>query len=464
MNDALAGRADRDLPSYLGTESDEGSTRPRLGRRRRPTAEASELDAGSAAATAAATAAEAIELIAAASGDDLIPRHPRRPPSRRPATAVTVTAVAAVAAVTAVASVVWVTMRSGPGGPLKEPPLPASVHHLAGRVIAEAADGTPLVSLPDASHQSAVRPGPVTTGARPVLVESDGEVVWQAHGSLSGAFYPGASTAGTLPDSLANRATAAVVPSAGAGPATTTPVSLVSLSDGTRTNLGAANDAVGDPRTLGAFVSVAAAVQPAGLTAGVDNLADSEVGLRQRGGQTTVLATATQLDRDAGIDPGQAVNLTLYPDPDGGKIAVVLNPVGTPPGNPVGAAAGNAAMVVLDREGHRLGSLSATTGPAEHTTLYWSPNGESLAFASFTSVGSALAVMSPDFRVATQSVQPGTRLGHCAWSPDGAWVLCQAAFDSSTASVVNWVLARNDANLDPVYSIPARGDPVAWIP
>ncbi|MDE3206676.1 MAG: hypothetical protein KGQ66_20910 [Acidobacteriota bacterium] len=380
--------------------------------------------------------------------------------------------VAAVVATAALAGALLVATRPGSGRSPQEPPLPASVRHLAGRIIAEAADGTPLVSLPDASHQSAVRPGPVTTGARPVLVERDGEVVWQAHGSLSGAFYPGASTAGTRPDSLADRATAAIVPAAGAGPATTTPVSLVSLSDGARTSLGAANDAVGDPRTRGAFVSVAAAVQPAGRSAGVDSLADSEVALRQSSGQTTVLATATQLDRDAGIDPRQAVNLTLYPDPDGGKIAVVLNPVGTAPGtpagtpagNPVGTSAGNAAMVVLDRRGHRLGSLSASTGPAEYSALYWSPNGESVAFASFNSVGSALAVMSPDYRVVTQSVQPGTRLGHCAWSPDGAWVLCQAAFDSSTVSVVNWVLARNDAGLDPVYSIPASGDPVAWIP
>ncbi len=384
--------------------------------------------------------------------DDAVPRrYPRRPSSRRPATAVTAVAVAV-----AVAGALLVATRSGPEGSPQEPPLPASVHHLAGRVIAEAADGTPLVSLPDASHQSAVRPGPTTAGARPVLVESDGEVVWQAHGSLSGAFYPGASTAGTRPDSLADRATAAVVPAAGAGPATTTPVSLVSLSDGARTSLGVANDAVGDPRTRGAFVSVTAAVQPAGRSAGMDSLADSAVALRQSGGQNTVLATATQLDRYAGIDPRQVVNLTLFPDPDGGKIAVVLNPVG--------AAAGNATVVVLDRGGHRLGSLSAANGPAEYTTLYWSPNGESLAFASFTGVGSALAVMSPDYRVATQSLQPGTRLGHCAWSPDGAWVLCQAAFDSSTASAVNWVLARNDAGLDPVYSIRASGDPVAWIP
>lgn len=348
---------------------------------------------------------------------------------------------------------------SSRGETSKEPGLPAAVRALKGRIIAEAEDGTLFLSHPDGSHRTAMRLHPFVANAKPVLVEGDGEVVSLAQKGFSGALYAGPSSAvpaGGESDSFADGAKAVIVMAGEAGPGSSSPVSMVTLAAGDTISLGIANDAEGDPETLGAFVSLAAPDQTPEPTAGIDGLADTEIALRDRGGRTVVLATTAQLDHDADQDPSEPINLTLFPDRDGTKIAVLLNPIGD--------REGNAAMVILDRHGHLLGTVGRGEGPTEYTTPYWSPDGDSLAYATFGSVGTTLAVLNRSYSVATQALQPTTRLVGCTWSPQSTWVLCLAAFESSTESSDNWLLAENDGSLAPIYSFPATGNPVAWLP
>lgn len=208
----------------------------------------------------------------------------------------------------------------------------------------------------------------------------------------------------------------------------------------------------GDPASIGAFVAVSG-----------PGRADSRLELRDRGHPALVLATAAQLNRDSGRPAGQPVHLTMFPDADGQKVAVVLNPPG--------GGGSDSPLVVLDRRGRVLSAVGSGPGPISYSTPYWSPDGASLAYATFDSGGTALAVLSGG-RVSSQGFEPSTSVDGCAWSPDSAWVLCLA----STSFASNWVLARNTDTLAPIYSfplplVPATGSrapsryvPLDWLP
>jgi len=335
--------------------------------------------------------------------------------------------------------------------------LPAAARALEGRILAEGQDGTLFLSYPDGSHSTVLRPRAFGAGEKPLMVDMDEAVI-----ALSAdKFADSDALAGTLPagsrivgaDPFANGAKAVVVVTGHTGPGFSSAVSVVTLTDHRTVSLGTANDAAGDPHGLGAFVTVASANQPKGFPPdGVSGLADSQVELRDSGSSALILATAAQLNRDINQDPNQPVNLTVFPDNNGGKVAVMLNPIG--------GGESNSSMVILDRNGHTLGAVGPGSGPTEYTTPYWSPDNTALAYATFGSVGTTLAVINGSYHIAAQPLQPTTSVGRCAWSPDSAWVLCLAA----STFTENWLLASNDDTLTPVYSLPARGDPVVWLP
>ena len=85
----------------------------------------------------------------------------------------------------------------------------------------------------------------------------------------------------------------------------------------------------GDPQVLGAFVTVAATHQPGALSpTGLNGLADTRTIPRDSGRPAELLATAAQLDGQVDQNPGEPVNLSVFPDHDGGKVAVMINPIG----------------------------------------------------------------------------------------------------------------------------------------
>jgi hypothetical protein len=166
-------------------------------------------------------------------------------------------------------------------------------------------------------------------------------------------------------------------------------------------------------------------------------------------------ATSAQLKTYAGQSPATPERLTGFPDPTGQKLAVLLNPMG--------AEESNSALVVVSRAGRYIASTLPAEGPSQDTVPYWSPDGSAIAFATFGPVGTSLAVLElqdPGRPVVEQSLEPGTSVAGCVWSPDSRWVLCEAKSELAT----NWVIARNDGRLTPIYSVPARYRPIAWLP
>ncbi len=343
--------------------------------------------------------------------------------------------------------------KHGPRGPA----LPAAVRALGGRVVAEDPNGILYLSHPDGSHSTVLRAGPFEDGDQPAVVDTDRAVVALRGGRLAesrdvlaGALPPGTSVVAR--DPFSNGAKAVVVTAKDPPPTMGSVVSVVTLADHHTVSLGAADGAAGDPRALGAFVTVAATHQPGGLPpTGLNGLADTQVDLRDSGRPAELLATAAQLDGYVDQNPGEPVNLSVFPDHDGGKVAVMINPIGE--------EETNSPMVILDRHGQVLGAVGSAAGPTEYTAPYWSPDDTSLAYATFGSVGTSLAVLNGSNHIAVQALQPTSSIGACAWSPDSTWVACLA----TSPSIDGWLLARNDDSLTPISTVPGRGTPLLWI-
>lgn len=359
--------------------------------------------------------------------------------------------------VTVLAAVILSVMLASTGsGDPRSVPLPSAVRALPGRVVVEAEDGALSLSQPDGAHAVALRPSLPGSGFQAVLVGADDAIVSrsgrrfaESDTALAGSLPPGSTIVAAHPFTDGTNGVVAVT--GPEGPRSVPAVWAVSLAGHRAVSLGSANDAAGDPEAFGAFVAVAAPAGPRTGSTATYGLADSRVEIRDAGRAAVVLATAAQLIRDAGLDPGQPVNLTVFPDHAGGKVAVVVNPVaGRETDSPV---------VVLDRRGGVVEVVAPGRGPTEYTTLFWSPDDTSLAYSTFTSTGTALGVVKGG-QAALQPLQPDSSVTGCTWSPDSAWVLCLA----TSSFVDNWLLARNDPALYPIYSLPARGDPVLWIP
>lgn len=309
--------------------------------------------------------------------------------------------------------------------------LPAAIHALPGKVLALAADGRLSLSQPDGRHRTSV-----------------------AAGAFGGIVAPqGDLGVGDLPqgaDPLSDHGRAVVVGTGPEGPGYTRAIYMVRTSDRQTTSLGLANTAAADPATVGAFVALAAPRQAADIpSGGIPALADSLVELRDVGRLPVVLASAGELNRDVHQPAAVPVNLGLFPSPDGSEVAVTLNPL----------AGSQTALVILDRHGHLLGEVGPGSGPAEYTQVYWSPDDRSLSYATFDAGAPAFGVLDSARSLYLQELQPGTTIGGCAWSPDSRWVVCQA----TGGLMDNWVLARNDPGLTPIYSFRAQGRPVAWL-
>jgi hypothetical protein len=220
------------------------------------------------------------------------------------------------------------------------------------------------------------------------------------------------------------------------------------------TALGSGDDAAGDPQTSGAFVSVESADQQTAATSGeVAGFADTRIELRVPGRAAMVVAAADGLLRELGQNSTGSVHLATYPDPQGDKLAVVVDPID--------GSDSNAPIVVVDRRGRLLGSVGAPLGPTEYLPPAWSPDGKSLAYTTFGLNGAALAVWtpghSPKVRVAPNA---GDNFSRCLWAPRGTEILCPNVV--GVGQTTKWLLAATKGGA--LYLAHAPGVPVAWLP
>ena len=223
--------------------------------------------------------------------------------------------------------------------------------------------------------------------------------------------------------------------------------SIVALADGRTMAIGRADAAAGDPQSFGAFVSAPINVAP---TSAVGS-SDASIQLRDAGQPPMTLASAGELNEVVGQASTTSVDLRVYPDPTGDKLAVLLNPPG--------ASAANVPMVILNRHGEVLTFLPQVAGPTAGAHPAWSPDGRLVAYPTDTPTGRALVIETlnaqPDLY---QVSNPNTQLGNCVWAPTAITVVCLARTGLQTA----WEFANPATGT--LNSVKSLGYPVVWLP
>jgi hypothetical protein len=347
-------------------------------------------------------------------------------------------------------------------------PSPSGLAH-GGRVVSESSDGTVVLSDPNGSYMQALRSFPLQTGSsdQELVVAADDRFLLSGIHTLITAtgplpmpidsnvlFSPDMTPVRTSPFADNDRA---VVVLTGRSAPTRSAVSLVLLAGGASLPLGEADQAAGDPQSLGAFLTVAAPTHPNvdGRPSGPDDIA---VELRDPG-RSRLLATSASLNRALAQNPARPVALRVVPDSAGNKLAVVTEPA---------ARAGpDAGVVVLDRRGRVLSVLNQGFGPARGSIPSWSADGSTLAYDTVTRGGAAVAVWPIGGHVHLRMApNPNTSFDGCLWAPDNSRVLCSTGSRSP-----QWIFAPAHGGRLMTIAAPIFGAgftqplrPVAWLP
>jgi hypothetical protein len=228
-------------------------------------------------------------------------------------------------------------------------------------------------------------------------------------------------------------------------------VEAVTFAGQRTVGLGVAESVVGDPETLGVFAVAAGGAPGSGPRPSI-SLTDVQIERRDAGEKPVVLARADGVVHDLGEKAGTHVVLSIIPDPEGDKIAVVVVPDGGP--------AAPAGIVVLSRNGGVLGSVRVADGVGRPA---WSPGGTSLVYDASTPRQAALAVWRighrPVVHVARSVAGTAGGFGDCLWAVNGDGFLC--ADSSSSEARVPWLIGRpGHASLRRVFG-PSL--PFAWL-
>ena len=373
-------------------------------------------------------------------------------------------AIAAVTAtVAALAALIVSTTTSGPGRPASAAQILARLN-LSGQVISDI-NGTLLVSDPDGTRQAVVPlAGPLLSDPTANLSPSlDARYLATPRGdviSASGLVLDHPAVAAALPDGyiaqpdpFAFGDRAMVILSNGGQSPPSNQVSVVPLHDGRPVALGLADDAAGDPQTLGAFVSVPAP-DPKRTPVLGGRSPDARVELLEANTAPVVLATTGQLDADLGQNRSQPASLAVFPDRSGDKVAVEVNPIDV--GN------SDAGLVVLDRAGRVVAAVPPERGPVQNSEPAWSPDGESLAYYRFGRKGAELGVWRLAGHVKVRPApDPGDSFLTCLWSPRGSAILCPASQGATDESSL-WVLGGAEGGR--LVEVPGPGVPELWLP
>jgi hypothetical protein len=241
-------------------------------------------------------------------------------------------------------------------------------------------------------------------------------------------------------------------------------VEAVTFAGHRTADLGAAESAVGDPDALGIFAVYA----DPGAGPGYERsnpLTDTRIERRDAGAPPVVLAGADQVSADLGEPAGTPAILSVLPDPEGDRIAVLVVPAGPQPLR--------AGIVVLSRTGLLLGVVHlAGQGVGQPA---WSPNGRSLVYDASTPAHAAVAVWKVGRLPVIRTLRPPrptspptsgparppfTGLGRCLWAVAGNGFLCADSQIGETTTA--WLLGR--AGGGTLVQVIGPSFPLAWLP
>jgi hypothetical protein len=229
--------------------------------------------------------------------------------------------------------------------------------------------------------------------------------------------------------------------------------------------LGTVTDAVGDPGSAAAIVSVpvsASAASSPGECYGSEITPDKALELRGPGRAARTIVSAAELKKALGWPP--ATPVLLHADPDRGGSRLALRVVVYAPS---GQQVLRQAVVVISRAGRILAHMPL---PAASGIMQWSPDGQRIALCRASpGAPSSVSVWSPGQGSRT-IVLPGRHDVACRqllWSPDGSQLLYAAwATEHGLTQADNlqhgWTVI--DLRSGRVHDVTAPGQPAAWLP
>ncbi len=240
---------------------------------------------------------------------------------------------------------------------------------------------------------------------------------------------------------------------------------LILAAGGKGHMLGTVTDAVGDPGSAAAIVSVpvsASAASSAFQCFSTDTAPDRAVELRVPGHGNRTLVTAATLKATLGWPSAMPIQLSVDPGPGGSRLALrVLEDT------PLGTQVPRLAVVVISRVGRILAHMPL---PAATSIMQWSPDGQRIAFCRASpGTPSSVTVWSVG-RGSRTIVLPGHHDVGCnqlLWSPDGSQLIYSAwATDRGLTQADKlqhgWTVI--DLRSGRVHDVTAPGQPAAWLP
>jgi WD40 repeat protein len=240
---------------------------------------------------------------------------------------------------------------------------------------------------------------------------------------------------------------------------------LVLATGGKGHKLGTVTDAVGDPGSAAAIVSVpvnASAVTSSFQCFSTDTAPDRAVELRVPGHGNRTIVTAATLKTALGWPSAMPIQLSVQPGPGGSRLALDVQEYTTSR-----TQVPRMAVVVISRVGRILAHMPLQ---AATNIIQWSPDGQRIAFCRASPrVPSSVSVWSLGQEVRT-IVLPGHHDVLCnklLWSPDGNQLIYAAYATERGLTQADdlqhgWTVI--DLRSGRVHDVTAPGQPAAWLP
>jgi WD40 repeat protein len=233
---------------------------------------------------------------------------------------------------------------------------------------------------------------------------------------------------------------------------------------------GTVTSSAGDPESAGALVS-APASQSAASSAfacfGQETAApDKAVELLRPGQAPRTIVTAAALSGALGYRPGTPVQLSVYPSPDGTRLAVVEVSAASRQ-QPGASVAARPEIAVITRAGAIVAHMAL---PPATIDVQWSPDGHQIASCGFSAKARSSVTVWTVGHAARTIVLPGRHDIVCTqllWSPDGSQLIYAAqttekGLTQSDNLQRGWTVI--DLRSGRVHDVTAPGQPAAWLP